>query len=298
MKVTDLYFQRNKLSLKQETNEIFIGFSGVEEDFRAKSFSGQIPVKISKSNADKFDFAGENIVFQCDKGENPELLDLISNGNICLEICLDTRNAKVDDEIGFSNGIRCSLPKNGYFIRTIKKGKISKGDEFQLIKKVFTAQVITLSDRASQGIYDDLSGNQIQNMLEEYFATWQRKLSVSRAIIPDEAEILKSTFMQAVENKTDIIITTGGTGIGSRDICPETLRPLIHKEIPGIMEMIRIKYGTHIPTALISRTFAGTYYQSLIYALPGSKKAVTEYMNEILPTLDHSLLMIRDVKAH
>lgn len=125
-----------------------------------------------------------------------------------------------------------------------------------------------------------------------------RKLTIVRSIIPDEAELLKSTFLQAVDNKTDIIISTGGTGIGSRDITPETLRPLLQKEIPGIMEMIRIKYGTHIPTALISRTFAGTCCKSLIYALPGSKKAVTEYMNEILPTLDHSLLMIRDVKAH
>ncbi len=96
----------------------------------------------------------------------------------------------------------------------------------------------------------------------------------------------------------DLIFTTGGTGIGKRDITPETIKPLIDKEITGIMELIRVKYGAIKHNALISRSIAGVIGNSLIYSLPGSQKAVEEYMTEIIPTLMHSIFMLHDVKAH
>ena len=85
----------------------------------------------------------------------------------------------------------------------------------------------------------------------------------------------------------NIIITTGGTGIGPRDITVETVTPMLTKEIPGIMEYIRIRYGTEKPNALLSRGVAGIIGKSLIYTLPGSVRAVEEYMTEILKTLKH-----------
>ena len=95
-----------------------------------------------------------------------------------------------------------------------------------------------------------------------------------------------------------MIITSGGTGIGPKDITVETVRPLLTKEIPGIMEYIRVKYGSHKPNALLSRGVAGIIGKSLIYTIPGSVKAADEYMAEILKTLNHTILMQYGIDAH
>ncbi|HEX7584798.1 MAG TPA: molybdopterin-binding protein, partial [Prolixibacteraceae bacterium] len=98
--------------------------------------------------------------------------------------------------------------------------------------------------------------------------------------------------------RADVIFTTGGTGIGPRDYTPDTIRPLLDKEIPGIMELIRVKYGMEKPAALLSRGVAGVSDKTLIYCMPGSVKAVTEYCNEILPTIEHSLYMLEGIDSH
>ena len=96
----------------------------------------------------------------------------------------------------------------------------------------------------------------------------------------------------------DVLFTTGGTGIGPRDITPDVVIPLLDREIPGIMEFIRVKHGERLPSALLSRSVAGTIGEMLIYTLPGSVKAVREYTEEILRTLPHSLHMIKGIDAH
>jgi len=96
----------------------------------------------------------------------------------------------------------------------------------------------------------------------------------------------------------DIIVTTGGTGLGKRDITPDVIKPMLDKEIPGIMEHIRLKYGADKPNALVSRSIAGVMDTTLVYVLPGSTKAVHEYLHEITPTLEHSLRMIHGVDNH
>jgi len=96
----------------------------------------------------------------------------------------------------------------------------------------------------------------------------------------------------------DLIITTGGTGIGPRDITPEVVKPLLTKEIPGIMEQIRVKYGTKNPRALLSRGVAGAMGNTLIYTLPGSVKAVHEYMAEIVKTMEHTFYMLYGIDKH
>jgi molybdenum cofactor synthesis domain-containing protein len=109
--------------------------------------------------------------------------------------------------------------------------------------------------------------------------------------------MLKDLLIEA--GKTcNIIVTTGGTGLGPRDITTETVTPLLSKEIPGIMEFIRIKYGTEMPAALLSRGIAGITGKSLIYTLPGSVRAVEEYMTEILKTLRHTIYMQYGVDKH
>ena len=112
------------------------------------------------------------------------------------------------------------------------------------------------------------------------------------SLIPDDPVQLKQLINKYAGKDIDVVFTTGGTGIGPRDITPDTVRPLLDKEIPGIMEMIRVKYGAGKPNALLSRGIAGSIEKTLIYTLPGSVKAVTEYLEVILPTIEHSILML------
>jgi molybdenum cofactor synthesis domain-containing protein len=157
--------------------------------------------------------------------------------------------------------------------------------------------VITLSDRASKGEYEDLSGPRIKAMLEQYFSNLNWDISICSSIIPDNDVLLNEKLSKA-KSKYDLIFTTGGTGIGPRDITPEVVKPMLDKEIPGIMEMIRMKYGMEKPNALLSRGIAGVMGKSLVYTLPGSLKAVNDYMTEILKTLEHLIYMQRGIDAH
>jgi len=121
--------------------------------------------------------------------------------------------------------------------------------------------------------------------------------NIATIIIPDEPDIFREVLISKCDT-CNIIITTGGTGIGPRDFTVETVRPLISKEIPGIMEFIRVKYGTEKPNALLSRGVAGIIGKALIYTLPGSVRAVEEYMNEIGKTLMHAIMMQYGIDTH
>jgi molybdopterin adenylyltransferase len=157
--------------------------------------------------------------------------------------------------------------------------------------------IITLSDRASRGEYEDLSGPRISELVKEYFEPLNMKCSITEVLIPDDADELKDIITLS-GGSYHIIITTGGTGIGPRDITVETIRPLLTKEIPGIMEYIRTKFGAEKPAALLSRGVAGLIGKTLIYTLPGSVRAVNEYMGEILKTLLHTLEMLYGIDSH
>lgn len=172
------------------------------------------------------------------------------------------------------------------------------GQDLIHLPKLFTARVITLSDRAYRGIYEDRSGSLIVNKLTHFFESANKKATIKHTIIPDNANELGLILEECKIGKTDLVITTGGTGIGIRDITVETVRTHIDKEIPGIMEMIRMKYGAEKPNALLSRSIAATMNQSLVYTLPGSIKAVEEYLTEIFKTLDHLFFMIHGFDVH
>src|ERR1035437_10015168 len=157
--------------------------------------------------------------------------------------------------------------------------------------------IITLSDRASKGEYKDFSGPRIKEILSEYLSSidWEHNISIN--LIPDDANTLRALLKNA-GSYYNIIITTGGTGIGPRDITIETVTPLLTKEIPGVMEYIRVKYGADKPSALLSRGVAGLMDKSLVYTLPGSVRAVEEYMVEILKTLRHTIYMQYGIDTH
>jgi molybdopterin adenylyltransferase len=157
--------------------------------------------------------------------------------------------------------------------------------------------IVTLSDRASRGEYEDLSGPKISQLIQDYFDSLNIKCSLTALLIPDDADELRE-IIKVSGDTYNIIFTTGGTGISPRDITVETIKPMLTKEIPGIMEFIRVKYGSVKPNALLSRGVAGLIDNTLIYTLPGSVNAVNEYMEEILKTLHHTLLMQFGIDTH
>ena len=161
----------------------------------------------------------------------------------------------------------------------------------------FEVLIITLSDRAYKGEYEDLSGPRIKERISEYCDSVNWSGNINITLIPDDANILRE-LLKSAGAIYNIIFTTGGTGIGPRDITVETVTPLLNKEIPGIMEFIRVKYGMEKPNSLLSRGVAGILGKSLIYTLPGSVRAVDEYMTEILKTLKHTVLMQYGIDTH
>jgi molybdenum cofactor synthesis domain-containing protein len=158
--------------------------------------------------------------------------------------------------------------------------------------------IITLSDRASLGIYEDKSGPLLKELSQVFFSGTGRQVVIENSVISDNEAQLKTLLQGSIDNKDDIIFTTGGTGIGPRDITPDVIKPLLDKEIPGIMEMIRVKYGMQFPNALVSRSIAGVAGKTLIYALPGNPKAVKEYTDEIFKTVEHSFRMLYNIDEH
>lgn len=154
------------------------------------------------------------------------------------------------------------------------------------------ALIVTLSDRAVRGEYEDRSGPEIAQLLKNTFVDAETEA----VLIGDDADALRAQIGRAP--KFDAIITTGGTGIGPRDITPDVVNPLLDREIPGIMEFIRTKHAERLPSALLSRSVAGVIGTTLVYTLPGSVKAVREYMHEILRSLEHALQMIQGIDSH
>lgn len=157
--------------------------------------------------------------------------------------------------------------------------------------------IITLSDRAASGEYEDRSGTRIREMFADYCNSQGWESNITLKLIPDDGVMLSDLLIYSFV-RYNIIITTGGTGIGPKDITVDTVMPLLTKEMPGVMDYIRVKYGAENPGALLSRGVAGIAGKSLIYTLPGSVKAVEEYMTEILRTLRHTLEMQYGVDTH
>ena len=156
---------------------------------------------------------------------------------------------------------------------------------------MYTATVITVSDRAAQGIYEDKSGPAVAKLLTE-----QGYQVLDPMIIPDEKNKIKSTLTDLCEKGVHLIITTGGTGFAPRDITPEATKEVIEREAPGIAEYMRQRSMEITPRGMLSRGVAGIKANSLIVNLPGSPKGATENLSFVLPHLGHGLDMLNGVK--
>ncbi len=294
----------NERSRKYPADEIELSENGVIGDVHKGSGNRQVSIidvshietfrKLTKARKTEAGEFAENIRVSGLAGTRVIPFDRFKIGEAELEVTqIGKPFHREFSEIG-----HYVMPRTGIFCRVIKTGKIKVGDEIQYIPKTYKALIITLSDRASKGEYEDRSGPVIKEIFTDFFNKKELPGKIKSEIIPDSSDLLKNLISEAVKEKYDVIITTGGTGISKRDITVETVQPMLDKEIPGITEHIRYKYGSIKPNALLSRGVAGTIDDSLIYTLPGSVKAVKEYMTEILKTMYHLFFMLHGIDVH
>ena len=157
------------------------------------------------------------------------------------------------------------------------------------MNRMIRAGILTVSDRSSKGLRKDSSGPLLKKMLEE--KNWEVQ---AERIVPDErAEIRKVLLEWCDVHMLSLILTTGGTGIGPRDITPETTSEILDKELRGFSELMRQEGLKHTPLAVLSRSVAGVRGQSLIINLPGSPKGSRESLLAVIDVIPHAIMMIQ-----
>lgn len=152
----------------------------------------------------------------------------------------------------------------------------------------YTLGMITLSDRAFNGVYQDLSQPKIKELVQSSGIA-----CLEGELIPDNPEKLKQAVINLVKRGADWIITTGGTGLGNRDITYQTLSALCEEAIPGLAEKLRQESARYTQYAWISRMYAGIYQRCLIIALPGNPKAIVQLMPVLIEMMPHTLKLLR-----
>ena len=147
--------------------------------------------------------------------------------------------------------------------------------------------IINVSDRASQGIYEDIPGKAIAQTLSEYLISpWEKEY----AVIPDEQEAIEAKLREMADQKgCCLIITSGGTGPALRDVTPEATEAVCHKMMPGFGELMRMESLKFVPTAILSRQTAGIRNQTLIVNLPGKPKAIRQCLDAIFPAIPYCI---------
>lgn len=153
---------------------------------------------------------------------------------------------------------------------------------------MFTARVITVSDRSYRGERPDAGGPLVRQLLEK--AGYEVDGVV---IVPDEQPEIQRALIAAAEADVALVVTTGGTGFAPRDVTPEATAAVCQKLTPGIPEAMRAASMAITPRGMLSRAAAGIRDRSLIINLPGSPKAARENLEAVLPALDHGLTMLR-----
>lgn len=155
---------------------------------------------------------------------------------------------------------------------------------------------ITVSDRASAGVYEDRSGPEIERGLRAAFGA---EIEYISAVVPDEAGLISAKLREFADVvHCDLIVTTGGTGISARDVTPEATRAVLEKELPGFGEAMRMASLVKVKTAILSRATAGTRGRSLIVNLPGKPSAVRECLEIVAPAIREGVAHLRGEDPH
>lgn len=150
--------------------------------------------------------------------------------------------------------------------------------------------VVTVSDRASQGVYEDQSGPAIEQALRDYLAT---DCVFDKRVIADERELIGATIRELAEAGCCLICTTGGTGPSPRDVTPEAIRDVCHKELPGFGEQMRAaSLEVGVPTAILSRQTAAIVASALVVTLPGKPGSIRVCLDAVFPAIPYCIDLI------
>ena len=156
---------------------------------------------------------------------------------------------------------------------------------------MLTVGILTISDKGARGQRLDESGK----IIRDIFSSLDSQVT-KYEIVPDEVEIIRQKLAEwADEGATDVIITTGGTGLSQRDVTPEATLAILDKVVPGFAEAMRTKSLEKTPMAMLSRATAGVRGKCLIINLPGSPRAVRECLEVIMPAIPHAVEIIKGV---
>lgn len=150
--------------------------------------------------------------------------------------------------------------------------------------------IITISDRASQGVYEDLGGPALKQAAAGYGWTVQ-----AEAIVPDEVTQIQQAIRSFSAQGCGLILTTGGTGVAERDVTPEAIRAIMRVEIPGFGEVMRMRSLELTPNAILSRCLAAIVDQSLVIALPGKPKGAVECLGFVVGAIEHTVKLAQKI---
>ena len=305
--IVSINISDEKETAKRPVAEALVNEHGIVGDAHAGAWHRQVSL-LGRESIDRFsaqegrafspgDFA-ENLTTRGIDLGRVAVLDRLRTDEVLLEVTQIGKACHADGCTVFRQVGRCVMPKEGIFCRVIEGGTVRTGDAIEHLPVPFKVRVVTLSDRAFRGEYEDRSGPRVRELLDAFFAGRRWHPEIKTAVLPDDADQLTLELTACREDGVDVVFTTGGTGVGPRDVTPETATRVCDRLIPGIMEHIRVKFGSEKPNALLSRGIAGIAGQTQIYTLPGSVRAVEEYMGEILKTMEHVLFMVHGLDVH
>jgi len=229
LNVVSVNISEKKGEIKHPVNKISLNSLGIVGDAHAGDWHRQVSL-LGKESFERFskiagrmpvwgEFA-ENIttegmdIFKTHPG------DIFTCGKVILEVTQIGKKCHGDGCAVYREVGNCVMPKEGIFTRVIQPGTITPGDTMEYFPKIYKALVITLSDRASNGTYEDLSGPEAVKLLTAYFQNTGLAHEVSYRLIPDNEQMLLGLLEEAQSDGVNVVITTGGTGVGVRDITP------------------------------------------------------------------------------
>ena len=150
--------------------------------------------------------------------------------------------------------------------------------------------VITISDRASKGLYDDLGGPALKKASETH--GWK---VVAENLVPDEKRHIQRAIREQIAKGCNLILTTGGTGVALRDVTPEAVRELASKELPGFGEVMRMESLKITRNAILSRSLAAVVEHSLVICLPGKPSGAVECLGFVAGAIPHTVEVLREI---
>ncbi|MDA0752644.1 MAG: MogA/MoaB family molybdenum cofactor biosynthesis protein [Verrucomicrobia bacterium] len=150
--------------------------------------------------------------------------------------------------------------------------------------------IITVSDRASKGLYDDLGGPALKTAAEGY--GWE---VIADCLVADEVREIQRAVLEQIRQGAHLILTTGGTGVATRDVTPEAIREIAVRELPGFGEVMRAESMKITPYAILSRSLAAVVEKGLVLCLPGKPSGAVECLGFVVKAIPHCIEVIQDV---